>query len=464
MRAAVRQATGIAGDRRMLPSPRASRGDAQTVLLACVILQYVWRVQEVLTPLAYVQFTTIISLGAIGLFLVRGGANRTFAVLHHEMVLPMMGILLLAALSVPMSIHARVSYEFLTKNFLKTIILVIVLACSIRNRADVDRLLRALVLGGAGYIAVSLILASPAMERLGGNGGKGSYDPNDLGLVTVSTLPICIYFVRRGAPRVDKIVGIVSAALLLLGTVRTGSRGGFLALVAIGLYCLLGLKAVPSGTRVMTLVFATILMVGFGGGGYWERIGTLASPTEDYNWSGQAESGRIEIWKRGLGYMASNPVLGVGLNAFFIAEGNSEEAIRRRQEHTGFKWSAAHNSYVQIGAELGVFALILFLRLLWLSFREARRIGNSAPREEDRLLGQCFGALVVGFIVGGAFLSQAYSPFLYFALGIMTGFSLLMREEMRRTAQAGGRALPTVPIYLPRSRRRPEGWIRVSNS
>jgi O-antigen ligase len=340
-----------------------------------------------------------------------------------------LAIFALAILSIPTSLHTGVSYDFLTQNLAKTVILVGVLAASIRDRRDVDRLVRMLVLGGAGYVTAGLVLAVPEMGRLAGTGGMGSYDPNDLGLVTVATIPMCIYMMRRGAPGGDRILGMVSAALLLVAAVKTGSRGGFLALAAVALYGLLGLRAVRLSRRLTVLFVASAAIALVGGAAYRDRIGTLLAPHEDYNWSGHAESGRMEIWRRGLGYIAQRPLLGVGLNAFFIAEGNSPEAARRRAQGAGFKWSAAHNSYIQIGAELGVFGLVSFIALLGLAVREARRIGNMAARGEDRLLAQCFGALLVGFAVGAAFLSQAYATFLYFSLGILIGFSRVMSRE-----------------------------------
>jgi len=465
VRPTVQRAAALSANLGRVSANPASRWDLLTICLVCVVLQYVWRVQEVLTPLAYVQFTSLVSLGAIVLFFLNRRGESVSAALHHELVLPMVVILVLAALSVPMSLHTRVSFEYFSKNFVKTVILVVVLGASVRDRADIDRLVRAMVIGGAGYIAISLLLASPAMGRLGGNGGRGSYDPNDLGLVTVGTVPLCVYMMRRTARPIDKIIGFGSAGLLIIATVKTGSRGGLLALLTVALYCLVGLKAVRQSTRVTTFVLGCVLMLAFGGSSYRERIGTLADPTEDYNWSGQAEGGRMEIWKRGLGYMAEHPLLGVGLNAFFVAEGTSEEAMRRRQEHAGFKWSAAHNSYIQIGAELGVLALVFFLRMLWLALRESHRLARHATREDDRMLAQCFVALLLSYIVGGAFLSQAYSTFLYFSLGILIGFSRIVRQSVdpaRMTATPAHAA--SAISYVRPSRRRPEGWIRVSNS
>lgn len=430
-------------------APPPTKADALILLLCGVVLQYVWRVQEVLRPLAWVQFTSVVSVGAIVLFALDPSPLRRLSNLRRGMFRPIAIIFVMALLSIPGSFHTRVSYDFFTKNFVKTVVLVAILAASVRDRRDVNRLLRALVLGGAGYVGAGLLLAVPGMGRLAGTGGAGSYDPNDLGLVTVCTIPICVYMMRREAPRFDRIVAFVAVILLLIATVMTGSRGGFLALVAVAGYALLAFRAVKLSRRLTILALAGTALVGVGGAAYMDRIATLADPTEDYNWSGQAESGRIEIWKRGLRYIAQHPVLGVGVDAFFIAEGNSPEALARRAQGAGFKWSAAHNSYIQIGAELGVIGLLSFVTLLVMAFRETRRIARMAARREDRLLAQCFGALLVGYVIAAAFLSQAYSTFLYFTLGILIGFSRVISYERARSA-----APSPAPEVTPSSRQR----------
>src|SRR5687767_1655732 len=198
------------------------------MVLGGALLQYVWRVQEMFPQLRFVQYTMLVSLGAVGLFVLDSGATRRVMRLRHDLYKLILGIFALAVLTVPGSIRPGGSFAFLTGNFSKTVILVGILAASIRDRRDVDRLLRVFVLGGAGYIIAAIAFAKPTDERLGG----GSYDPNDLGLFTVSTLPLCVYFMRRGAPTRDRLIGLFAGAVLMVATVMSGSRGGFLALVA----------------------------------------------------------------------------------------------------------------------------------------------------------------------------------------------------------------------------------------
>ena len=410
------------------PSVRRTRWDALTIVLACVILQYVWRIQEVLPALALIQFTSLISGLAILLFLVDRKRLHRLSLLRHPIFRAVLVIFVLSVLSVPMSVHARVSYDFVTGNFVKTVLLVGIMVASLRDRADIDRMLRIWVLGSVVYVALSMVMAVPGSGRLGGGGGN--FDPNDLGLFTVCTLPLCAYLVRRGGRRTDALLGLITAILLVMAVVKTGSRGGFLALLCTIAYGVVAVNAVPAGKRIIVTIVAGAALLIVAGESYWSRMSTILEPDRDYNWAGQAESGRIEIWKRGIQYMLKRPVLGVGANAFSIAEGTmAEQAAARRAMGMGFKWSAAHNSYIEIGAELGVLGLAAFLFMMVAAFREARRIGRSAFARADRLLGHALAALILGFGIGGAFVSQAYATFLYFALGILIALSKILAQS-----------------------------------
>src|SRR5205823_12778505 len=124
--------------------------------------------------------------------------------------------------------------------------------------------------------------------------------------------------------------------------------------------------------------------------------------------------------------LATHP-LGVGINGFETAQGLSHGG--------GGYWQAAHNSFLQIGVELGVPGLIVFvLWILW-TLKGLRRL-QAQPKTMSVLpgltrqqeattspnpLAPLAGALEIslwGFVIGGFFISQAYSGMLYVVLAL----------------------------------------------
>jgi O-antigen ligase len=85
----------------------------------------------------------------------------------------------------------------------------------------------------------------------------------------------------------------------------------------------------------------------------------------------------------------------------------------------GFKWSAAHNSFVQIGAELGVLGLGLFVALFAVAVRALSRVGRG--QGAAAFLAQTLTASLVAYVVSGFFLSAAYWAYLYTLLGMVAG-------------------------------------------
>jgi len=198
---------------------------------------------------------------------------------------------------------------------------------------------------------------------------------------------------------------------------------------------LLRLRGVSAWQRVGTVALLATLLVGLASDKYFDRIGSILQLRQDYNWSGKSETGRMEVWRRGLGYMLDHPLLGVGAAAFPVAEGTlAPEALERQRYGRGFKWSAAHNSFIQIGAELGVGGLILFIALLTAAFRTLARL-RRAPLPEIAVTAQIFTASLVAFVVTASFLSQAYSAYLYTLLGMVLGL-----------AKSASFARPPVPV------------------
>jgi O-antigen ligase len=125
----------------------------------------------------------------------------------------------------------------------------------------------------------------------------------------------------------------------------------------------------------------------------------------------------------------------VGVAAYPIAEGTLSEAGAMQYMGIGFKWGTAHNSFVQIGAELGVFGLLAFCLALFQAFHASWREGRSPPgraRNDGEVLGQVLAGMLIGFIVCGFFLSQAYGAFTFTLYGLIIGLAKLTAAERKQ--------------------------------
>lgn len=419
--------------------PRAEGWTAFHAAIAGMLLTYVWRVQDLFPVIGKGKPAILASLAALGLVWVSAapGASARF---RHPVFRWAAGILVLCVLSVPGGVWPGYSARFILEDHVKTFLLMALLIAAVRSPRDVERLIGVHVAGAALYCV--MILTRFEVGADGRLAGLVYYDANDLAMLVVCTFPMVVYLARPGGRGWMRIGALAVMALFVVTILRTGSRGGFLGLIAVFATMLWSFRAVPRAQRI-GVVAAAALLLGIGGGSaFWEKMGTLLNPSEDYNWAGNNETGRLEVWKRGMGYMVQNPVLGVGANAFPMAEGMISPLAARQEMGQGLKWSAAHNSFVQVGAELGIPGLIAFLAMLAAAFRAALAIGRADG--PHAALGQALAATLIGYCVSGFFLSQAYSAYLYSVLALITALACVSA----RTAAA--------PVSLP-VRRRPLG-------
>ena len=389
--------------------------DLARVAVAAMILTHVWRLQDLVAASAALRPLLLATGAAIGAILLQPGSGRLLAMrLRHPTTRLALLLLVLATLSVPGSLYPGLSFDFLLKNHLASVLLFLIILVAIRGPQDVTRFGAVLLIGGVIYTGTIL-----ARYDVGPDGRLGDlvyYDANDMGMLLDCTLPFALYFMARARALPWRILAGAAAVLFLAGVVRSGSRGAFLGLLAVGAYTLLQGHHLALRWRVASLVTAALLLLTLGSEQYWRMMQTLLDPKADYNWAGGASGGRMEVWKRGVGYMLQHPVLGVGLGAFPVAEGTLSSVAARQSYGGGAKWSAAHSSYVQVGGELGVGGALIFLALLWTAYRGVTRRRSGAPP-----LGPPIAAALVGYAVSGAFLSQAYATLLYALLALAVG-------------------------------------------
>jgi O-antigen ligase len=226
-------------------------------------------------------------------------------------------------------------------------------------------------------------------------------DPNDLCLVLVFGMAICLYWMSEN--RMGQVRFLWLAPLITFGyaLTLTNSRGGFMGMLG-GMVVLFQArfgwkKAVP-----LIAVALTLMLMLFAGG---RQTDVNLSDTED---SAQA---RIQLWREGLELFKTAPVFGIG-------KGEYEEEVVQ----------VAHNSFVHCFTELGMFGGTLFTGAFFLagwSLHKAGVHGKGVLAPDLLRLRPYLLAAVLAYVVGMFSLSRAYIVPTYLMLGLADAYLAL---------------------------------------
>ena len=426
------------------PSASQAAPDPLLYALALMVWTYVWRVQDLVPVLSSFRINLIATAAAVGLFVIDRSPARRLGWLKTPILICALALVGVAIFGIPMSLYARRSATALITELIPNVLLMVMLAASIRGMRDLEWMALVNLLGACVY--------SLFVNLSGGSGPAGGltnlvfYDANDLVLVLLCAIPFAILFVIRAEWRY-RLLGASALILLILTVVSSDSRGGFIGFVAVSLYILFRYRAIPRRIRLGAVIGGFGLFSLVASDAYWEEIRGLTNPTQDYNWSGRSAEGRMEVWRRGLGYLADRPVLGVGLRNFPVAEGTlSPESRARAERGRGFKWSVAHNSFLEIGVELGLAGFAAFVGMIIATFRALGRIGSARSLRDSATLrtvalAGTLSASFIGYVVAGVFVSAAYYSFLYVLLGLTMG--LIKIHRWRRLPSFAQRGRPS---------------------
>ena len=349
------------------------------------------------------------------------------------------GIGAVAICASPFGISLGASAVFIIADYSKTLVLCFLVIAAIRHARDLMVVSWAFVAGCAFLVYLSLFYFQ--LSHVGGVTRLNDlymYDANDINSILVIGMGLVALLTQAYTGPLKW-----GAIMLLLGmgaaVARSGSRAGFLGLLVVGASLLVSLNRVAVSKRIAFVAMMGLGLLLFAPPGYWAQMKTILAPTEDYNWS--AEDGRKEIWTRGTGYMMQYPLFGLGINNFARAECTIGPKARDHVEGTGLTCTAPHNTYLQVGAELGFVGLTLWVVMLVGAFFKMRQLARRVPRHWEwgdpearflffapRYLPICLAA----FAVTSFFVSHAYLDPIYLLLALMAGTYAAAAERGRR--------------------------------
>ena len=233
--------------------------------------------------------------------------------------------------------------------------------------------------------------------RVWGPTGSFIYDNNEFALSLVMTIPLLRFLQLQLTHRWGRFGMTAAMVLCAVSAVGSYSRGALLAISAM----MLALWWRGKNKLVIGLLMAigAVLVVAFMPDAWTTRMSSI----NDYE-TDQSSLGRISAWwtawNIGLHY-----VTGVGFNAA------RPELFAIYSPYPTFV-HAAHSIYFQTLGNHGFVGLFLFLGIWFSSWSTAgwlRKHGKALPQTQwcVELGGMCQVALI-GYAVGGAFLSLAY--------------------------------------------------------
>jgi hypothetical protein len=430
---AVRQAAESASRRprqtlfaQMLSSP----GERLIAPILGLYLGYaVVRLPEIFPALAVPHLPMILMLIFIALLVAIVPADGWTLLWRRsrplKIVIALLGVVVVTA---PLGIWPSESLQFLKDHYATDVLIFVCCLVFLRDRRNLRRAVALYVLATAVVsfhvvrtydpnaiilnedgdpIDPEIVAERPELRRLQSVGA--SLDSNDFGAVLATTFPLALWLSVGSLGRRVFWTGI--AGLMVLAVVPTQSRGselGFVAaaavIVAMGAR---GWRRWFSAALILACVGVFVAMAtGIGASGRFADFGA-----EDYNIAGN--EGRFFFWRQGMVWMLKRP-WGYGISNYSTYFG-----ILNGQER------AAHSSWVQYGMELGVAGLVLFIALCWLLVKGLRSLRkraaslseqHPAARSEETLAGHMV-AMLAGVLVTGTFLSNAYYPLMYMALG-----------------------------------------------
>lgn len=287
----------------------------------------------------------------------------------------------------------------------------------------------ALSLGLLGLKGGAFVIATAGNYRVWGPPGSFIHDNNEFGLAMIMTIPLLRFLqlqIDHKWLRRALTVTMLACAAAALGTY---SRGALLAISAMTVVLWWrGRNRIATG---IVMVVAGILLVSFMPESWTTRMSTIEEYRED-----TSAMGRISAWWTAWG-VAKTHIFGAGFN---VAR---DDLFAAFSPHYTGTTHAAHSIYFQVLGNHGFVGLFLFLLIWALCWRTAAWLRKNAKAIPEArwcvdLASMCQVSLV-GYAVGGAFLSLSYFDLPY---NIMV--ALVLARVWVQT-----RAWEREPVYSP---------------
>lgn len=312
--------------------------------------------------------------------------------------------------------------------FLVRLVMFALVTVLMTTSRHLERLVGTLLIANVGLLITAALVRSGAFgeekitisqnfERT----GALVQNPNELAftLTTMLVLAIMTFLHVRSLPVKTLAFGLAAADLFFI--MATLSRSGFISLCVVLAFLVFKLTSNLKAVGViLVLVLAGALMVP---DALFERFGKI-DQVRDVD--------RVQIMRVGIAMSMDHPLLGVGLGNYVSVFSSYNVSNMKRE-------APAHNMYLDLAAQMGLPALLLYLTILAITWRglwkmEQRLRQEGRMRTFPYLLNLAIQAFFVNLMVFGL---SGDVEFDYGAFIMLGAAVTLLASEENTTARVG---------------------------
>jgi len=305
----------------------------------------------------------------------------------------------------------------------------IICAEEIKDRKHITRIIIS-VFAGAALISIDalwqlkfgydFIQGNNLQDAIGLIRATASFpNPNVLGVYLSAIAPLVVglsLFYFKGK---IKLVGLIFSTLVTLGIATTLSRG-----TALGFYFAVLFISICRKNKAVTALLLIFLL-----------IFPFVMPNKIKDWAKKINynptvfmlnADRLSIYNNSLNMIRHHPLVGLGVNTFA-----KNYFYYKLPEEPGAETSPsmyAHNNFLQMTAEIGLFGLFMFLWFLFTLFKQARSVYKKLDGDFYKVISVCTDACFISFLINGLTETSLYYSRVAMIFWFMIGLSLALKK------------------------------------
>jgi putative inorganic carbon (HCO3(-)) transporter len=305
---------------------------------------------------------------------------------------------------------------------LKEFVFFFITAALLTNRVRVHALMWIMVISIAyyGIKGGMFTLLTGGNYRVWGPVDSEISDNNQLAAALVMVLPLINYLGRQSKNEILRVGSRIAMGFCLLSVLASYSRGAFIALSAMILWLWRHSKHKLVSAVVIGGTFAGAIT--FMPTDWMDRIVSI----QNYDQDASAE-GRLEIWSTAIKIAVSRPLVGGGFYAPYTQSVVDQYA-------PGVQARAVHSIWLEVLGENGFPAFFVWTALLLIGLANCRTIIRRTKDVPELRwandLGHMSIVALLGYAVGGSFLSLPYWDFYYTLLIVIAATRRISMAEL----------------------------------